>query len=138
MSDADYLTNDDESSTITENATGLESTSAETAAETASNLSQDTVESDAEEVKLKSYETTGIKVFLRLKPFLPDFNGKQDSESFFKRHVTDDDRIDFLLPQNLDKNFVDNSKSEYSFTFTGIIGESATQKQVFNEIAKVT
>lgn len=51
--------------------------------------------------------------------------------------VIDDTLIDFKIPKNIAKTYVNNKRTNYSFKFNSIIDQQATQEDVFDTIAKV-
>ena len=49
----------------------------------------------------------------------------------------DENILDFKIPKNLAKTYVNNTRTDYSFQYSGIIGQEASQEEVFDIVARV-
>ena len=76
----------------------------------------------------------GIKIFLRLRPHRQREGsvGRYEVENTF-----DDSKITFHLDRrNLDKDYVNSSREEFTFHFDRVFDQSTTQSEVFEKVAE--
>lgn len=78
--------------------------------------------------KQKDQAESNIQTFLRIRP-------SKIPSGFFFANDLDKDTLTFSLPENYkNSDYINNSKSKYSFHFNGIIEAKATQDEVFKRV----
>ncbi|KAL9181912.1 hypothetical protein ACHAXT_012255 [Thalassiosira profunda] len=72
-------------------------------------------------------EEGGIQVFLRIRP-------SDDAATRFQRDEIDLNQILVKIPKKADDETVNNSRTGYNFSFSGILDEAASQRDVFRTV----
>ena len=67
----------------------------------------------------------GIQVYLRIRP-------SEDPVTYFQRDDIDLNQITVKIPKNED--IINNSRSGYNFSFSNILDDKASQKDVFRTV----
>jgi hypothetical protein len=76
---------------------------------------------------LKKQAESNIQTFLRIRP-------SKKPSGFFSEDELNPGTLNFLLPENLKQEYINNSKLNYSFHFNGILPMTATQEDVYKKV----
>ena len=79
---------------------------------------------------MESKSSRGIKVFLRIRP-------TKTPSGYFSQNVLDGENVvEFSVPNDAEKTYVNNTRTQYKFKFDGVIQQKDKQDRVFNVVAR--
>lgn len=78
----------------------------------------------------KKQAESNILTFLRIRP-------SKKPSGYFSQDELEPNSLNFLLPDNVKAEYINNSKTKYSFHFNGILPMNATQEEVFKKVGQV-
>lgn len=79
---------------------------------------------------MEEEKSRGIQVYLRIRP-------TKTPSGYFSQNVLDGENVvEFSIPNDADKTYVNNTRTNYKFKFNGVIQQKDKQDRVFNVVAR--